>query len=132
MKAPPFGLILVAAFAVGTGINGLINGVQDLPGAPNALATTVAALNLVMGIAGFAAAVLIWRVDRRAVVPMVLWGISGIGASTLAARAYAPEDVTWLAAILSGIATAAVVAAIVVYTRWRLGVTARGESSPVS
>ena len=132
MKAPPFGLILVAAFAVGTGINGLINGAQDLRDAPNPLATTVALFSLLMGIGGLAAAVLLWRQDRRAIVPMAVWATSAIGAATLAARAYAPEDVTWPAAITSGVMTAAVVVAIVVYTRWRLGLTARGESSPAS
>ena len=132
MKAPPFGLILVAAFAVGTGVNGIINGAQDLPDAPNGLATTVALFSVLMGIAGLAAAVLLWRWDRRALAPLALWGASGIGASTLAPVAYAAEDVGWPVAILSGVMTAALVGALFVYTRWRLGVTARGESSPAS
>ena len=131
MKAPPFGLILVAAFAVGTGVNGLYNGMQDLPDAPNSLATIVSLFSILMGIAGFAAAVFLWRQDHRAIVPVVLWGVSAVGAATLAPRAYAAEA-GWPAAILGGVMTAAVVVAIVVYTRWRLGFTARGESSPAS
>jgi hypothetical protein len=132
VKLPPFGLLLVAAFAVGTGINGFYNGVKDLPNAPNALATIVALFSLLMGIAGVAAAVLLWRQDRRALVPLAVWGASCIGAATLAPRAYAAEDTGWPVAITGGIVTAAVVVAIVVYTRWRLGVTARGGSSPAS
>lgn len=132
MRTPPFGLILVAAFAVGTGINGFYTGVKDLPDAPNTLATMVSLFNLLMGIGGLAAAVLLWRHDRRALVPVAVWGGSLIGAATLAPRAYAPEDAGWPAAIVGGIMTAAVVVAIVVYTRWRLGLTARGESSPAS
>ena len=132
MKTPPFGLILVAAFAVGTGIDGFYTGLKDLPDAPNALATLVSLFSLLMGIAGLGAAVLLWRQDRRALVPVALWGLSMIGAATLAPRAYAPEDAGWPAAIIAGIMTAAVVVAIVVYTRWRLGLTARGESSPAS
>lgn len=132
MKTPPFGLILVAAFAVGTGINGFLTAVKDLPDAPNTLATMVSLFNLLMGIGGLAAAVLLWRHDRRALVPVAVWGGSLIGAATLAPRAYAPEDAGWPAAIIGGIMTAAVVVAIVVYTRWRLGLTARGESSPAS
>ena len=131
MKVPPFGLILVAAFAVGVGLNGLYSGAQDMRDAPNALATTVAVFSILMGIGGIAAAALIWRQDRRAIAPLAVWAASAVGASTLAPRAYAPEA-GWPAAILGGIMTAAVVVAIVVYTRWRLGVTARGESSPVS
>ena len=132
MKAPPFGLILVAAFAVGTGINGFYSGITDLPDAPNTLATMVSLFNLLMGISGLAAAVLLWRQDRRALIPVAVWGGSMIGAATLAPRAYAPEDAGWPAAIIGGIMTAAVVVAIVVYARWRLGLTARGESSPAS
>jgi hypothetical protein len=131
VKTPPFGLILVAAFAVGTGLNGLYTGAQDIRDAPNALATIVAVFSILMGIAGIAGAVLIWRQDRRAIAPLAVWAASAVGASTLAPRAYAAEA-GWPAALLGGIMTAAVVVAIVVYTRWRLGVTARGESSPVS
>jgi hypothetical protein len=132
VKTPPFGLILVAAFAVGTGINGFYTGVNDLPDAPNTLATLVALFNLLVGIAGLAGAVLLWRQDRRALIPLALWGGSLIGAATLAPRAYAPEDAGWPTALAGGIMTGAVVVAIVVYTRWRLGLTARGESSPAS
>jgi hypothetical protein len=132
VKAPPFGLVVVAAFAVGTGINGFYSGVQDLPDAPNGLATMVSLFNVLMGIAGLAAAVLLWRKDRRAIAPIAVWGASAIGAATLAPRAYAPEDVAWSTAILGGIMAALVVAVVVVYTRWRLGITARGESSPAS
>jgi FtsH-binding integral membrane protein len=132
VKTPPFGLILVAAFAVGTGINGFYTGAKDLPDAPNALAIVVSLFSLLMGIAGLAAAVLLWRQDRRAQILVAVWGGAMIGAATLAPRAYAPEDAGWPAAITGGIMTGAVVVAIVVYTRWRLGLTARGESSPAS
>ena len=132
MKAPPFGLILVAAFAVGTGVNGLYGGVKDLPDAPNTLAKIVSLFSMLMGIAALPAAVLLWRQDRRAIVATAVWGASAIGAATLAPRAYAAEEAGWPAAILAGVMTTAVVVAIVLYTRWRLGVTARGESSPAS
>jgi hypothetical protein len=131
VRTPSFGLILVAAFAIGTGLNGLYNGASDLPDAPNTLATIVSVLNLTMGIAGISAAVLLWRQDRRASAPMVAWGASIVGASLLAPRAYAPE-VGWPAAIVGAIAAAALVITVVLYVRWRLGLTARGESSPAS
>jgi hypothetical protein len=129
--APSFGLILVAAFAIGTGLNGLYNGATDLPRAPNTLATVVGVANLVMGITGIAAAVLVWRQDLRATAPIVAWGASAIAASVLAPRAYAPEA-GWPAAILGGVMTAALVITIFLYVKWRLGLTARGESSPAS
>ena len=131
MKAPTFGLVLVAAFAIGTGLNGLYNGATDLPRAPNTLAAIVGVLNLIMGITGIAAAVLLWRKHQRATAPILAWGASAIGASVLAPRAYAPE-VGWPAAMIGGIVTAAVVITIVLYVRWRLGLTAPGESSPAS
>jgi hypothetical protein len=131
VRPPSFGLILVAAFAIGTGLNGLYNGATDLPHAPNTLATVVNLLNLTVGIAGIAAAVLVWRQDRRATAPMVAWGASIVGAALLAPRAYAPE-VGWPAAIVGGVATAALVVTVFLYARWRLGLTARGESSPAS
>jgi hypothetical protein len=131
VKDRNFGLILVAAFALGTGVNGLYNGATDLPAAPNTLATIVAVLNVTMGIAGITAAVLVWKQDRRAMLPMVVWGTSVIGAALLAPRAYAPE-VGWPAALGGGVAAAALVVTVVLYVRWRLGLTARGESSPAS
>jgi hypothetical protein len=131
VKAPSFGLILVAAFAIGTGLNGLYNGATDLPRAPNTLATIVGVLNLTMGIAGIAAAVLVWRQHRRATAPMVAWGASIIGASLLAPRAYAPE-VGWPAAVVGAVAAAVLVITIFLYARWRLSLTAPGESSPAS
>jgi hypothetical protein len=121
VRTPSFGLILVAAFAIGTGANGLYNGVTDIPDAPNQLATVVGAINIFMGIAGLAAAVLLWRQQRA----------SAVLVSILAPRAYAPE-VGWPAAILGGVMTAALVVTIVLYVRWRLGIRAIGESSPAS
>jgi hypothetical protein len=126
-----FGLILVAAFAIGTGLNGLYNGATDLPRAPNTLATIVGVLNLIMGSAGIAAAVLVWRGDRRATAPLIAWGGSVIGAALLAPRAYAPE-VGWPATLGGAVAMAALVITIVLYVRWRLGLTAPGESSHAS
>lgn len=131
MKAPTFGLILVAAFAVGTGLNGLYNVVTDLPSAPNDLAKVLGVVNLIMGMAGLAAAVLIWRRHRWATPLIIAWGASAVAASVVAPRAYAP-DAGWPAAILGGVVTAALVVTIVLYARWRLGVTAPGESSPAS
>jgi hypothetical protein len=131
VKAPTFGLVLVAAFAVGTGINGLYDGVTDFARAPNTLATVVAVLKLIMGVTGLSAAWLIWRHDRRATPLIIVWGASAIGAAVLAPRAYAPE-VGWTAAILAGVTTAVLVVTIVLYARWRLSVTAAGESSPAS
>lgn len=131
MKAPSFGLLLVAAFAIGTGLNGLYNGATDLPRAPNTLATVVGVLNLVMGISGITTAVLVWRQDRRAMTPMTAWGAAVIGAALLAPRAYAPEA-GWPAAIIGSLTAAVLVVTIVLYARWRLRFTARGESSPAS
>jgi len=123
--------MLVAAFAVGTGLNGLYNGATDIPTAANTLATVVAVMNIVMGIAGLAAAVLLWRQHRRAVPLVIVWGASAIALSILAPRAYAP-DAGWPAAIAGGLVTAAVVVALVLYVRWRFGATARGKPSPAS
>lgn len=120
MKAPSFGLILVGAFAVGTGINGLYNGVSDLPTAPNALATVVGVMNILMGITGLTAAVLIWREHRAAAPLIVAWGACAVAVSILAPRAYAPEA-GWPAAILGGVVTGALVVTVVLYVRWRLG-----------
>jgi xanthine/uracil permease len=131
VRTPSFGLILVAAFAIGTGANGLYNGVTDIPDSPNQLATVVGAINIFMGIAGLAAAVLLWRQHRLAVPIVMAWGASAVVVSILAPRAYAPE-VGWPAAILGGVMTAALVVTIVLYVRWRLGIRAIGESSPAS
>lgn len=131
MKAPSFGVILVAAFAVGTGLNGLYTGVTDLPTAPNTLATMVGVINIVMGLTGLSAAVLLWRQHRLAVALVMAWGASAIALSILAPRAYAPEG-GWPAAIAGGMMTAAIVVTIVLYVRWRLGATALGKSSPAS
>jgi hypothetical protein len=131
VKAPSFGLALVAAFAIGTGLNGLYNGATELPRSPNALAAIVGALNLIMGITGIAAAVLVWGQDRRATAPIIAWGASAIGASLLAPRAHAPEA-GWPAAIVGAFVTAVLVVTIVTYVKWRLSLTAPGESSPAS
>lgn len=131
MKAPSFGLILVAAFALGTGLNGLYTGVRDIPSAPNGLAVAVAVANLTLGVTGLSAAVLIWRRHRWATWLIVLWGASAVAAAVLAPRAYAPEA-GWPAALIGGLVTAALVVTIVLYVRWRLRVTAAGESSPAS
>lgn len=131
MRNRSFGLLLVAAFALGTGLKGLYTGATALPGAPNTLATVVGVLNLTTGIAGILAAVLVWRQDRRATVPLIAWGASVIGAALLAPLAYAPKA-GWPAALVGGVPTAAVVVTIVLYVRWRLGLTALGESSPAS
>ena len=131
MKARPFGLLLVAAFAVGTGANGLYNGASDIPSAPNTLATMVGVLNILMGLVGLAAAVELWR-ERPLAVPLVgAWGTSVIALSILAPRAYAPEA-GWPPAILGGVVTAALVVTIMLYVRWKLGATAPGRSSPAS
>jgi hypothetical protein len=131
VRAPSFGIILVAAFAVGTGLNGLYTGITDIPTAPNTLATIVGVINIVMGISGLASAVQLWRQHRLAVPLVIVWGASAIALSILAPRAYAP-DVGWPAAIAGGLMTAAVVVSIVLYVRWRLGAMARGKPSPAS
>jgi hypothetical protein len=131
VKAPGFGLLLVAAFAIGTGINGLYNGVTDIPSAHNSVATMVGVLNIAMGLTGLAAAVLIWRQHRAAALLIVLWGACAVAVSVLAPRAYAPEA-GWPAAILGGVVTAALVVTVVLYVRWRLRLTGPGESSPAS
>jgi uncharacterized MnhB-related membrane protein len=131
VKAPSFGLILVAAFAVGTGLNGLYNGVTDFADAPNTLAVLVCVINVCMGIIGLSAAALLWRQDRRAAALIIAWGASAVAVSILAPRAYAP-DVGWPAAIIGGVVTGALVVTVVLYVRWRLGFTAAGESSPAS
>jgi hypothetical protein len=131
VKTPSFGLILVAAFAVGTGINGLYNAATDMPDAPNTLATILGVVNIIMGGTGLAAAALLWRQHPAAAALIILWGASAVGASVLAPRAYAPEA-GWPAAILGGIITGALVVTIVLYVRWRLGLRGSGESSPAA
>jgi hypothetical protein len=131
VKAPSFGLILVAAFAIGTGLNGLYDGATDMPRAPNTLATLVALSKLIMGITGIAAAVLVWREDRRALPAIAVWGACAIGTSLMAPRAYAPEA-GWPAAMIGAFTTAVLVVTIFLYVRWRLSLTAPGESSPAS
>lgn len=131
MKTPSFGLVLVAAFAIGTGLNGLYRAATSLPSAPNALATILGVLNVVMGIAGIATAVLTWRQDRRALFPMIVWGALVVSAALLGPRAYAPQ-IGWPPAITAAITAGALVITIVLYARWRLGVRAPGESSPAS
>jgi NO-binding membrane sensor protein with MHYT domain len=131
VKAPSFGVILVAAFAIGTGLNGLYTGVTDLPTAPNTLATMVGVINIVMGITGLGAAVQLWRQHRLAVPLVIAWGASAIALSILRPRANAPEA-GWPVAIVGGVMTAAIVVTIVLYVRWRLGPTALGKSSPAS
>ena len=130
MKAPGFGLLLVAAFAVGTGLNGLYNGATDIPTAPNALATIVGVINILMGVTGLTAAVLIWRQHRAAASLIVAWGASAVAVSILAPRAYAPEA-GWPAAILGGVVTAALVVTVVLYVRWRLRLGRPVNSPPL-
>jgi hypothetical protein len=128
---PSFGLVLVAAFAIATGLTGLYNGATDLPRAPNALAAIVGVLNVLMGITGIAGAVLVWRQHERAIASLAAWGASAVGASLLAPRAFAPEA-GWPAAIIGGMMTAAMVVAIILYVRWRLTLGAAGKSSLAS
>jgi hypothetical protein len=131
VKPPSFGLLLVAALAVGTGLNGFYTGVTDLLDARNTLTVLVGAINLIMGVAGLSAAVLIWRQDRRGTPLIVAWGATVVGVAVLRPRAYAPE-MGWPTAIVGGVVTAALIVTVVLYARWRLGVTAAGESSPAS
>lgn len=131
MKAPSFGLILVAAFALGTGLNGLYTGVRDIPSAPNGLAVAAAVANLTLGVTGLAASVLVWRHHQWATWLIVLWGASAVATAVLARRAYVPEA-GWPAALIGGLVAAALVVTIVLYVRWRLRVTAAGESSPAA
>ena len=131
MKAPSFGLVLVAAFAIGTGLNGLYSAATSLPSAPNTLATIVGGLNVLMGIAGIATSVLTWRQDRRALIPMIVWAAAVISTALLAPRAYAPQ-VGWPPAITAALTAGALVITVVLYARWRLSLRGRGESSPAS
>lgn len=131
MKTPSFGLLLAASFALGTGLNGLYNGVSNIPRAPNELAMTVAILNIVMGLSGAAAAVLLWQQRPRALIALLVWGATVVGTAMLAPLAYTNEA-GWLPAIFRGVVTGGVVAMILTYVRWRLTLTARGESSPAS
>lgn len=131
MKTPSFGLLLAAAFALGTGLNGLYNGVTNIARAPNELAMIVAILNVVMGLSGAAAAVLLSRQRPRALIALVVWGATVVGSAMLAPLAYT-DEAGWLPAIFRGVVTGGVVAMILTYVRWRLTLTARGESSPAS
>jgi uncharacterized membrane protein len=124
--------MLVAAFALGTALNGFYNGVSDLTDAENALQTLVSLLNILVGITGIAAAVLLWRQHRRATAFVIAWAATIVTVAVMAPRAHAPEDVPWLAAIIGGLGAAAVAVAVVLYVRWRMRLTARGESSLAS
>lgn len=128
MRAPSIPLALIAVLVLGIGINGFVNAANDLPDAPNALATIVAVLNLVMGIAGIAAAAFVWQEKAQAVPALWAWGGSAIAASVLAPRAYAPE-VGWPPVLIGGIATAAIVVAIVVYVRRKVAMAPRESAT---
>jgi len=132
VKAPSFGLLLVAAFAIGTALKGLYNGISDLSDAENGLQTFVSLLNILVGITGITAAVLLWRQHRWAMASVVTWAATIVTVAVVAPRAHAPEDVAWLTAIIGGLGVAAVAVAVVLYVRWRLRLTARGESSLAS
>ncbi|MGQ0714489.1 MAG: hypothetical protein ACT4PJ_12270 [Gemmatimonadaceae bacterium] len=129
MSTPGFGLVLVAVFAAGTGLNGFYNGIADLTDAPGAIAIAVAILNIVMGITGFTTAVLVWREDRRVLFPLASWGLSAVAASVLAPLAYAP-DAGLAPVILGGAITAALVAVVYAYVERRLRTTA-GDERPL-
>lgn len=126
MRTPGFGLALVAAFALGTGISGLVEGIQSLDEPPNWVAIVVAVANLTMGAGGIATAVMVWRKDRRALVPFLLWGGSALVASIAAPLAYSPE-IGWPPVLVGGITTAVLVALIFAYVRRRLATTVRDE-----
>lgn len=126
MRTPGIGLALVAAFAIGTALHGLLSGISNLGGTPNSLATVVAMANIIMGVAGIALAVMVWLEDRRALVPFLIWGGNALVASVVAPRAYSPE-IGWPPALIGGIATALLLALIFVYVRRRLSATARDE-----
>ena len=126
MRTPGFGLALVAAFAIGTGISGFMEGIQSLDEPPNLLEIVAAITNLVMGVGGIATAVMVWREDRRALVPFLIWGGNALVASVVAPSAYSPE-IGWPPVLIGGIATALLLALIFVYVRRRLSATARDE-----
>lgn len=122
MKTPGFGLALVAAFAIGTGLSGFLNGVDSIGEAPNSLAIVVAVANLVMGVAGVATAVMVWHEDRRALVPFLIWGGSAVVASVVAPRVYSP-DIGWPPVLIGGLTTVLLLALIFAYVRRRLTTT---------
>ncbi len=126
MKTPGFGLALVAAFAIGTGLSGLLNGIESIDEAPSSLATVVALANLLMGVGGIATAVMVWREDRRALGPFLLWGGSAVVASVVAPLAYSPE-IGWPPVLIGGLTTVLLLALIFAYVRRRLGATVRDE-----
>jgi hypothetical protein len=126
MSTPGFGLALVAAFAIGTGISGLIEGMQGFDNPPNSLALVVAIANIVMGVAGIVTAVMVWRQDRRALVPFFLWAGSAVVASIAAPLAYSPET-GWPPVLIGGLATALLVSLVFTYVNRRLRATARDE-----
>ena len=124
--------MLVAAFAIGTALNGLYNAFVLIPSADTTLQTIAALLNIVVGITGITSAVLVWRQHRRATMSVMAWAAAMVASAVMAPRAYAPEAVGWPAALAGGIGAAAVAVAVVLYVRWRLRLTARGESSLAS
>lgn len=127
MRPPGFGLALVAAFAIGTGLSGLLTGIENIDNAANSLATVVAVANLVMGVAGIATGVMVWREDRRALVSFLCWGGSAVVASIVAPLAYSPE-IGWPPVLIGGLTTVLLLALIFAYLRRRLTTaTARDE-----
>jgi hypothetical protein len=124
--------MLAAGFAVGTALNGFYNGISDLPDAESRLQTMVSLLNILIGISGIAAAVFVWRQHRWATTSLIMWAAAIVSISVMAPRAYAPEEVSWPAALAGGLGATAIVVAVVLYVRWRMRLTARGESSPAS
>lgn len=124
MRTPGFGLALIAAFAIGTGLSGLLNGIENFDDAPNSLATVVAIANLVMGAGGIATAVMLWREDRRALIPFLIWGGSAVVASIAAPLAHSPR-LGWPPVLIGGITTVLLLTLVFFYVRRRLATTVR-------
>ena len=94
---------------------GLSNGVSDSREAESTSQLIVSIAVMIYGISSLAAAYGLWRKKPWTRVVIVVWGVSVQVAGTLAAWAYGGPEVGAFAVISSGVATAIIVGAVLVF-----------------
>jgi hypothetical protein len=110
------GEFLVLALLILTGAVGLKNGPDELRGARGFLQNVVSIAVMLYGVAGVIAAFALWRRRRWTLAVMILWGLAGVTAATVAPIAYSSSPVPWWSIALSGFAAAALVVAAIAYS----------------
>jgi hypothetical protein len=111
------GEFLVLALLMLTGAAGLKNGPDELRGARGFLQNVVSIAVMLYGVAGLIAAYALWRRQRWTLPVMMLWGVGGVTAATVAPVAYSssPAPPLWSVA-LGGFAAAALAVAAIAYS----------------